>query len=357
MLFNEKYNNKRILITGNSGFKGVWLNQWLKKLGAITAGLSHKENINHESSSTDVFYLGDITDLKFVEHVVEEFKPDLIFHLAAQAIVKKSFEDPRQTFLTNAIGTQNILEACRLKSNQVAIIVATTDKVYKITDHRHSFRENDALGGKDPYSASKAAAELICIAYRESYFANTSISLATVRSGNVIGGGDYADHRLIPDMIRAAIENQKTQIRRPNSVRPWQHVLDALQGYLLLGEQLLSQKAEFNDAWNFGPSSKNAISVAEVCKIASLNWNKIQFEIHTPDDLFLETDFLQIDSSKAISQLNWTPIWNTETAIRKTIEWYRKYHEEKKSVLDCYFDDFENYFLDCKQNLTLKNGN
>ena len=336
-LFDSIYKNKRVLVTGNTGFKGTWLTYWLLKMGAIVKGLSLEPNTkpNHFSLlnldiETDFISINNFSKLK---KSINNFKPEIIFHLAAQPLVRYSYNHPIETLNTNIIGTANIFEVSKNLKPLRAIVNITTDKCYENKEINYGYKETDPLGGFDPYSASKACSEIVTSSYRNSYFniseynKKHTVLIASARAGNVIGGGDWSEDRLIPDIIKAAHNNSKSIIRSPNSVRPWQHVLEPLTGYLLLGQKLLQGEKKFADAWNFGPSENEFCSVEEVLKIANKYWRKIKYEIQTNSALH-EAKLLKLDSSKANKSLKWKSTWKIEEAIEKTIIWYRNLDED-----------------------------
>jgi CDP-glucose 4,6-dehydratase len=344
-LFGSIYNNRRVLITGHSGFKGSWLAFWLRYLGANVGGYSLPPNttpshyallgLNYET------YWGDINIQEQLLKVMEDIEPEIIFHLAAQPIVIESFSDPLYTFNTNVIGSVNLLECCRKVNSVKAIIVITSDKVYENSGEHYLYNENDRLGGVDPYSASKSCVELICNSYRESILSNSELLLASARAGNVIGGGDWAKYRLIPDIVRSVFEGSPLIIRNPNAIRPWQHVLEPLSGYLQLGRKLLEGSREFATAWNFGPESENCITVSDLIGLIRGQWDQINVDI-IPSE-FKESSVLMLDYSKAKESLNWEPVWGIEQTILNTIEWYKKYYLLKEvktmSNLQQYISD------------------
>lgn len=348
-LFDSIYKNKRVLITGNTGFKGTWLTYWLLKMGAVIKGVSLEPNTkpNHFSLlnldiETDFV---NITDYDSLKKSITKFEPEIIFHLAAQPLVRYSYNHPIETLNTNIIGTANIFEVSRNLKNLRAIVNITTDKCYENKESNYGYKEIDPLGGYDPYSASKACSEIITSSYRNSYF-NTldynkkhTVLIASARAGNVIGGGDWSDDRLIPDIVKAANNNSKSIIRSPNSVRPWQHVLEPLTGYLLLGQKLLQNKTEFADAWNFGPSENEFCSVEEVISIAQKHWKKIKYEVQDTSELH-EAKLLKLDSSKANEFLNWKSIWKLDEAVEKTIIWYRDFNEGNIVLTKTQINDY-----------------
>lgn len=339
-LFENIYKNKKVLITGHTGFKGSWLAFWLNKLGAEVTGYalepetnpSHYEILKPQINSI----IGDILDKHKLEKAFDEAQPDIVFHLAAQAYVGYSYKDPHETYNTNVMGTLNVLEGARKCNDVKALVLITTDKIYENKEWVWGYRENDRLGGYDPYSASKACCEILIHSYINSFFnlgkyGNSHNTLiASARAGNVIGGGDWGKDRLIPDIVKNVAENKSTYIRRPDAVRPWQHVLESLSGYLRLGQKLLEKKKEFSGAWNFGPLQNKDLPVEVLVRIAKKYWPKIKFELNAIDDTpFHETSALRLDSSKAFKLLNWQPIWDGEEAIKRSIDWYKDYHENE----------------------------
>ena len=336
-LFDSIYKGKKVLITGNTGFKGSWLTYWLVKMGANVKGISLKEKTtpNHFSLlnldiETDFM---DINNFNELEKSINNFKPEIIFHLAAQPLVRKSYFNPLETLNTNIIGTANIFEISKKLKSLRAIVNVTTDKCYLNKEINTGYIETDALGGYDPYSASKACSEIITSSYRNSFFnqkdynKSHSVLIASARAGNVIGGGDWSEDRLIPDLIKASSNNKKTIIRSPKSIRPWQHVLEPLTGYLLIGNKLLLKDKIFADSWNLGPSKNEFNSVAEVVNIAKKHWGKINFEFQENKDLH-EAKLLKLNSNKAYNLLNWKSIWKLEEAVEKTVLWCKEFEEK-----------------------------
>jgi CDP-glucose 4,6-dehydratase len=331
------YRGKKVFITGHTGFKGSWLTSWLISMGAEVTGYSQNilPGINHYALlKPDVKnYFNDIRDLTSLRKAIRETSPDIVFHLAAQPLVRYSYHNPIETFETNIMGTAHLLEACRGIESIKGIIIVTTDKCYENKEWFYSYRENDALGGYDPYSASKAGAEIVVESYRNSFFASEQFGqthqtlIATARAGNVIGGGDWSTDRLIPDAIRAAVSGQTLQLRYPGATRPWQHVLEPLSGYLLLGKKLLAGEIEYAEAWNFGPSLPSNQSVLSVLEASRSIWDKISFEQDETTTHPHEAGLLMLDSSKAYHQLGWQPKWGFSASITKTIEWYQQYYE------------------------------
>lgn len=333
--FGNIYKGKRILVTGHTGFKGSWLTLWLKSLGAEICGYSIKPNTN--PSHWDLLNLdirshyADIRDAKELNKVVEEFAPEIVFHLAAQPLVRLSYSNPVETYSTNIMGTLNVLEACRKIEGVKAIIVVTSDKCYENKEWAWGYREIDPMGGYDPYSSSKGCAELLTASYRSSYYNPSDYRikhntlLATVRAGNVIGGGDWADDRLIPDAMKATAENRSVHIRNPYAIRPWQHVLEPLSGYLLLGQRLLEENIDFASAWNLGPDASGTLNVGEVIKKTKEIWDKVNFEFDK-DEHPHEAGLLKLDCSKALQYLEWKEVLGVEKTIDYTVQWYKDFY-------------------------------
>jgi CDP-glucose 4,6-dehydratase len=333
--FGGAFRGRRVLITGHTGFKGSWLGAWLTEIGAEVTGfgLSPPTTPNHwdllRLPLTD--WRGDIRDAAAVQEAIQRCHPEIIFHLSAQALVTRSYRDPLASWSTNVMGTANLLEACRKASGVRAVVVVTSDKVYANRQSTAAHKEADRLGGHDPYSASKAASELVVESYRKAFFINDSAPLvATARAGNVIGGGDWSEDRLIPDVVRAVKRNESAPIRSPHATRPWQHVLDCLGGYLLLGQHLLSANRDFAQAWNFGPASEDNRPVCSLLSTLQQYWPEIRW--HTCEAPLHESKFLNVDSSKARSHLGWKPVWDLATALKLTAAWYREHHTTSKPI-------------------------
>ena len=331
-MFQGIYRNRRVLVTGHTGFKGSWLCAWLNCLGAGVGGLALKpdQTPDHFSLLKTPLHseICDICNAEEVKRILQDFRPELVFHLAAQPLVRASYRDPRGTFETNVMGTVNLLDACRFTPSVRAVVVVTTDKCYANPENGKPFIEDDPLGGYDPYSASKGAAEIAAASYRSAFFGSAdSPAVATARAGNVIGGGDWAQDRLIPDLIRAAAAGKAAEIRSPNAVRPWQHVLEALSGYLTLGAALLSGGQTAASAWNFGPLVAEAYTVGDIVEIAKSEWSKISCRADENTGQVHEAARLLLDCCKAQKLLHWRPVWNTEHAVRRTVRWYREFYE------------------------------
>jgi CDP-glucose 4,6-dehydratase len=329
--FEGVFAGRKVLLTGHTGFKGSWLALWLQQLGAEVVGLSLAPST--EPSHWQLLdlnmqeYVQDIRDYAAVQKIVDRVQPHIVFHLAAQPLVRRSYVDPLTTWSTNVQGTAHVLEACRHAASVKAIVAVTTDKCYENQEWLWGYRENDRLGGHDPYSASKAGAELVAASYRQSYFSKEgSPLLATARAGNVIGGGDWSEDRLIPDMVRASASGQSVEIRSPNATRPWQHVLESLSGYLLLGQRLLERQPGFAEAWNFGPDESGNQTVSTVLSKLNQNWSGLRWHVTgTPQPH--EAGLLQLDSTKARTLLEWTPVWGLDEGLKRTADWYRRYLE------------------------------
>jgi CDP-glucose 4,6-dehydratase len=331
-VFSDIYRDRSVLLTGHTGFKGSWLALWLKILGAEITGLSLEPN--SKPAHWDLLDLDivdkrtDILDADKVKKVLNIAKPEIVFHLAAQTLVRRSYSEPLNTWSTNVMGTANLLEACRHQSSVRVIIVISTDKCYENKEWAWGYREIDRLGGHDPYSASKASSELVVASYRKAFFNKSESPLiASVRAGNVIGGGDWSEDRLIPDLVRSIRDNKVLKIRSPNATRPWQHVLESLSGYLSLGQKLLEGKHEFTQAWNFGPSQDANRTVVDVLSCMKEEWPILDWEImHSPQPH--EADLLYLDSSKSYQQLAWKPVWSFEDTLKETTNWYRTLMEK-----------------------------
>ena len=346
-LFNSIYSGRRVLVTGHTGFKGSWLSLWLRMLGADVCGISldPDTNPNHfDLLNVDLEdHRVDIRDSGAVENIFNNFQPEIVFHLAAQPLVRRSYNEPLYNWSTNVMGTANVLEACRLTNSVKAIVAITTDKVYENQEWDWGYRESDVLGGHDPYSASKAACEILIDSYRKSFFLkNNKPLLASARAGNVIGGGDWSEDRLIPDVVRALESNSPLVIRSPNATRPWQHVIDCSVGYLQLGANLLSGDSDFATAWNFGPNTESNMKVKEILELMKNYWPRIDWTIANTV-LPHEANLLYLDNSRAKSKLGWEPVWNIEQTVKYTADWYKNY-QDSTSVLSVeqistYVDD------------------
>ena len=330
------FKNKTVLITGNTGFKGSWLSIWLLKLGANIVGLSDKvptSPSNYKASSLEdrinQQWL-DIRDFNLVNEVFIKFKPDFVFHLAAQPLVRRSYDDPMETFETNISGTLNILECLRLSKHKTIAVMITSDKCYDNVEQLWGYRENDRLGGKDPYSASKGAAELLIKSYYESYFVkeDSLITIGVGRAGNVIGGGDWALDRIIPDSARAWSKGKPVIIRNPHATRPWQHVLEPLSGYLTLASLLYKNSKINGEAFNFGPSADQNFSVANLLDKMIDNWNEGSWKDVSQKDKVYEAGLLKLCCDKALHMLNWEAALSFNETVKLTAEWYKIYYNK-----------------------------
>ncbi len=328
----DYWRNKRVLVTGHTGFKGSWLVMLLSRLGARIAGiaLSPETSPNLFDAARVSILLDsdvrvDLRDAVSVTEAVAAFKPEIVIHLAAQALVRRSYADPLETFETNVVGTAKLLEACRGTESIRTIVVITTDKVYANHEWAWPYRETDTLGGRDPYSASKAASELVVASYRDSFFTPAGVRIATARAGNVIGGGDWSDDRLIPDAVRAWSAGQPLAVRRPESVRPWQHVLEPLVGYLRLAEAL-DQGVVESGAFNFGPHAGDAVHVRRAIDLAAAEWGMdamVDYALGTEGPH--EAKLLALDISRARSTIAFEPRWRLDVAVARTVHWYREH--------------------------------
>lgn len=349
-MFGSIYKDKVVLITGHTGFKGSWLAFWLKKLGAEVVGysLNLPSTPNHFEllELGNVSVAGDIRDRAKLTETFSKYRPALVFHLAAQPLVRRSYREPVYTFETNIIGTVNVLEACRQTETVRAIVNITSDKCYENREWVWGYRESDQMGGYDPYSSSKGCAELITNSYRSSYFNSKDYGkshqtlLSSARAGNVIGGGDWGEDRLIPDIVRAASKNESVEIRSPQATRPWQHVLEPLSGYLLLGQKLLEGKKEFAEGWNFGPNDERPKTVREAVEKMKENWSKIGYFSQKETSILHEATLLKLDCSKAQLNLKWQNIWDSSITFAKTASWYKDYYEQNSIASE---DDLESY--------------
>jgi CDP-glucose 4,6-dehydratase len=322
------WHGRRVLITGHTGFKGAWLAHWLLARGARVSGLAlapdaHPALFDRLDLARRMDHaLGDIRDPSLVAARVADCAPEVVFHLAAQALVRRSYRAPLETFATNVMGTLHLVEALRPATRPTALVVVTTDKVYQNREWPHAYRETDRLGGHDPYSASKAASEIALDSYRRSFLAGGPVRMAVARAGNVIGGGDRAEDRIIPDIIRAGLAGQRLALRNPHAVRPWQHVLDPLAGYLLLAERLLAGDAAAQDAFNFGPDSADQRRVADLLSAFQAHWPLAWDDASDPAAPH-EAGLLTLATDKARQTLGWRPRWGFDTAVARTARWYR----------------------------------
>ena len=332
------WNGKKVLITGHTGFKGSWLALWLKMLGANVCGYALApdtepnlfENLKLEGEIESV--IGDIRSLSDFEKILRSFQPEIVFHLAAQSLVRRSYREPVETYATNVIGTVNILEAVRRTNSVKSVVVVTTDKVYENREWLWAYRENERLGGFDPYSNSKACTELAVAAYRNSFFGESDCLIATARAGNVIGGGDWSEDRLLPDVFRSLVFGARLKIRNPAAIRPWQHVLEPLEGYMRLAERLYRGERDFAAAWNFGPSDEDSKTVGWILEKIRQIWEEnVNWEIAAEGQPH-EAGILKLDSTEAKNKLGWQPKLNLNEAVRLTAEWYRGFRNKEDLI-------------------------
>lgn len=350
-LFGGIYKNRTVMVTGHTGFKGSWLVYWLEKMGAKVVGFSlddpsdpcHFRLLGIKMDSIS----GDVRNLAQLEAAVDRYRPEAIFHLAAQALVRQSYAQPLETFQTNVMGTLNLLEVAKKMACVKALLCVTSDKVYENQEWPWGYRENDKLGGYDPYSASKACTEIALASYRNSflnlkdYGTKHSMLVASVRAGNVVGGGDWGADRLIPDIVRACGRKEKLIIRNPGATRPWQHVLECLSGYLVVGQKLLEGKVEAAREWNFGPSETATLSVERVVQQVKQYWPAFNYEVQQSNSNPHEAHTLTLDSSLAHTKLGWRQVWTgTRQTFLKTIGWYQQYYEQGEVATEANLAEF-----------------
>jgi CDP-glucose 4,6-dehydratase len=332
------YRAKRILVTGLTGFKGIWLGMWLLHLGADVMGLAlpPEEDALGRWPLLDRhlrWVCGDIGDYSIVARAVAQYQPEMIFHLAAQPLVRRSYREPIATFATNVMGTVHVLEAARQTPTVQAVLVVTSDKCYENREWAWGYRECDAFGGHDPYSASKGCAEIVTAAYQRSFCADSgALQIASARAGNVIGGGDWAADRLVPDLVRGILAGRPIVLRCPQSTRPWQHVLEPLSGYLLLGERLVVEGSRFASGWNFGPVDTDSLTVQELARQVVKLWGRGEIIVDAESTGPHEARYLRLDSSKAVTELGWRPLLSPTERVGRTLEWYMAWQQDPESV-------------------------
>ena len=348
--FTDFYRGKKVLMTGHTGFKGGWLASWLKLLGAnvIGFGLPPETKPNLFTAArvaegmTSVF--GDIRDLPALSAVLGQHHPEIVIHNAAQALVRRSYREPVETYATNVMGTVHVLEAARHTSSVRALVVVTSDKCYDNREWVWGYREADPMGGHDPYSSSKGAAELVTAGYRKSFFSqNGSARVGSARAGNVIGGGDWSEDRLVPDIVRGISSGEPVVIRRPQSVRPWQHVLEPVRGYLVLAKRLFEGGRACADGWNFGPRDEDAIPVSELANRMVSLWGKGELKIEVDPAAMHEAQYLRLSCDKARTQLGWRPLLTLDEALEWTVEWYRSYYRSPSTACSTTLAQMERY--------------
>jgi CDP-glucose 4,6-dehydratase len=355
-LFNSIYKNRKVLITGHTGFKGSWLCLLLHKLGAEVYGYALEPPTNpslfKKAGITELITseIGDIRDLEHLSRFMQQVRPEIVIHMAAQPLVRESYKTPVDTYAINVMGTVNVLEACRLTPGIKAIVNVTTDKCYENREWHWGYRENEAMGGYDPYSNSKGCSELVTAAYRNSYFnpanyADHGVAIASARAGNVIGGGDWAADRLIPDFIRSIVNGETIEIRSPYAIRPWQHVLEPLTGYLTLTAKLFTEGAQYAEGWNFGPDDKDAKNVEWITSTLCKLWgNRANYEIDTNPQPH-EANYLKLDCSKAKAELGWYPKWDIETTLKSIVEWNKAYFS-KENIRKITEKQIDQYYIE-----------
>lgn len=349
------YRGKKVLITGHTGFKGGWLSMFLKNLGANVIGYS----LEPEDKSSSLFEIlkirniltseiGDIRDYSKLENVLKKYSPELIFHLAAQPLVRKSYEDPLSTYSTNIMGTVNLLDISNKIKTVKSIINITTDKCYENLENNIPFKEDDKLGGSDPYSSSKACSELVTSSYYKSFLKKQNIGVSTIRAGNVIGGGDFGRDRIIPDFIKSIQKNTSLKIRNPYSIRPWQHVFDALNAYLLVGKKLFENPNKYSESFNISPLEENYLNVEEMINkiIEIMECGEYKYEL--TENNYYEAKTLKLDSTKASKKLKWMPKYSISESIKETGLWYRKYLNCNEEIIDFSHKQITNYLKKIK---------
>ena len=356
------YKNKKVLITGHTGFKGSWLSTWLTELGADVIGYSleppTQPNLFEALSLNKklIHIIGDVRDEKKLSSIFKKYKPEFVFHLAAQPLVRFSYREPKFTYETNIMGTINILEAIRKTNSVRACVIVTSDKCYENKEWVYGYRETDPMGGYDPYSSSKACAELVTAAYRNSFFnpkdygKSHRVALSSTRAGNVIGGGDWAKDRLIPDCIKTLSKRKEIVIRNPQATRPWQYILEPLFGYLLLGALMHESGIKYNGSWNFGPNDENIITVKELAKLVIKYWGEGSYKVDNLQHPH-EASLLKLDTSKARTLLNWTPVYDANETVKRTINWYKYFYNsiEKEKLYKITVNEILDY-IKCLDN-------
>ena len=342
-IFPEKgfWSGKKVFLTGHTGFKGSWMSIWLQTLGVEVLGFALEPatspSLYNEAKVGEgmVSIFGDVSDLHSVRSSMESFSPEIVIHMAAQPLVRYSYNEPVETYSTNVMGTVNILESSRHCDSVKAIVNVTSDKCYENKERLWGYREDEAMGGYDPYSSSKGCSELVTSAYRNSFFKNSKVALASARAGNVIGGGDWADDRLVPDALLALQRGLPISVRNPNSIRPWQHVLEPLAGYLILAQKLFESGGEFAEAWNFGPQDEDAKTVSWMVSKLVTCWSQDASWIPAAGDHPHEANFLKLDISKATARLNWRPQWNLDECVSRTVVWHKLWFEKTSARQLC----------------------
>lgn len=352
-LFHGIYEHRTVLVTGHTGFKGSWMSLWLQSLGARVVGFSlppptSPSNFQLTGLGSKMDHIqGDVRDINSLQEAVDRYRPEMVFHLAAQPLVLRSLEEPKETFDVNVGGTVNVLEACRQSDFVKALVVVTSDKCYDNQEWVWGYRETDSLGGADPYSASKAMAELAVGAYRRSRLMPGMV-VATARAGNVIGGGDFAEHRLVPDCMKALIEDKPIAVRHPNSIRPWLHVLEPLAGYLWLGARLLEEGERYAEAWNFGPQEGQGITVREMVTRAIQLWSRGSW-VDVSSGEHKEMNLLRLNWDKAGGRLGWRPVYSWEEALSETVRWYKCFEKAPQEELYSFCQEQIQRYVACAE--------
>jgi len=344
------YRGRKVLVTGHTGFKGGWLVSWLKVLGTQVIGFALPPDTQpnlFEAACVNrdmISVTGDVRDFESVSRVFQQHSPEIVFHNAAQPLVRRSYREPVATYATNVMGTVHVLEAIRHTPSVRAVVVITSDKAYENREWFWPYREEDAMGGHDPYSSSKGCAELVTAAYRNSFFSDTNAArVATARAGNVIGGGDWSEDRLVPDIVRGIATGNPIVIRRPDSIRPWQHVLEPLRGYLLLAQKLCESGSEYAEAWNFGPREEDSISAGELARRVVASWKRGELKIETDPTAPHEAHFLRLSTAKARTRLEWQPALSLDQAVEYSVDWYESYYRDPKTAAAKTHEQIQNY--------------
>tara|TARA_B100000767_G_C19698617_1_gene507368 strand:+ start:59 stop:1129 length:1071 start_codon:yes stop_codon:yes gene_type:complete len=347
MIEREFWKGKRVFITGHTGFKGSWISLWLNSLDAKVKGYAlnppTSPSLFNEARLDEIIEseIGDIRNQKNLLKSMVAFNPDILIHMAAQPLVRESYDQPVETYDVNVLGTVKVLEVARSCSNLKSIICVTSDKCYENNGIDKSYKEGDPMGGHDPYSSSKGCSELVVSSYRHSFFNQNSIGIASVRAGNVIGGGDWANNRLIPDILRSFAKNNAVIIRNPNAIRPWQHVLEPLAGYIILAQKLYEDQASYSQAWNFGPYEKDSKPVSWILDQMISMWPNSRWILNDEKGPY-EAELLKLDIQKSISKIGWRPIWSLELSLKKIIKWYKSWlnQEDMKAVCIAEIEDY-----------------
>ena len=346
----EWYRGRRVFVTGHTGFKGSWMVAWLRSCGAIVTGYA----LLPEKGRPNLFelaglaegidsVLADVRDREALDFALTRSAPEVVFHMAAQPLVRRSYAEPVLTIETNVMGTTQLLDLVRTVSSARAVVVVTSDKSYENRNIERGYREDDPMGGHDPYSASKGCQELVTAAFRRSYLATAGIATATARAGNVIGGGDWSEDRLVSDLMIAADLGRPCSVRNPDAVRPWQHVLEPLRGYLMLGRALVERGEEFAEGWNFGPYLEEAVPVRDLVTRMSAAWPRLQADLDSPGDGPHEAHLLRLDNAKAGARLGWKPALSLDETVKLTVAWYRAVHEHPGSARAMLLQQIRDY--------------